>query len=329
MKHFFTMAATKMLPVVFFLSISMAGWAQAESITYELNGRNPTENQKNPFRKFVGEWTLKNDQWTHNWGGETETISIPKHHTVSAALNTDNSLLSILDGPQPNGHIFWSYNPNTKEVHHLSSFGEIRAGSGKGTVSETGDLELKLVFEGEPKDTYRIYHYRWIDENEYHMKSVQYNQSGAPTGLFYEGTFVRIQKATIAETPEEEVLRHGKTIREAFKRGDLEAIKSLHHPEVKKALGYTDLKKDRKEVVDGLVGLLESYQLEFVENTVESLLVMDSIAIEQTRFVIQGTPKDKGEPFTFKGRTMVTYVRYSQSPTGWATIREIIQPATE
>ena len=58
-------------------------------------------------------------------------------------------------------------------------------------------------------------------------------------------------------------------------------------------------------------------------------LVMNSIAIEQTRFVIQGTPKKQGEPFTFKGRTMVTYVRYEGSTTGWATIREIIQPATQ
>ena len=42
-----------------------------------------------------------------------------------------------------------------------------------------------------------------------------------------------------------------------------------------------------------------------------------------------GHAEKQGEPLIFKGRTMVTYVRHEESPTGWATIREIIQPATQ
>ena len=167
--------------------------AQTESINYELNGRNVEDISKNPFGKFIGEWTLKDDNWTHNWGNGTETIKIPGHHTVSRQLNTDNSLLSIIDGPEPNGHIFWSYNPETKAVHHLSSFGTIRAGEGKGTVNENGDVRLQLVFGGETKGTYRIYNYRWLNADEYHMKSVQYAENDEPTGLFYEGNFVRVK----------------------------------------------------------------------------------------------------------------------------------------
>jgi len=169
--------------------------AQTEAIFYELNGRSTTDFSGNPFRKFIGEWGLKNDHWTHNWGGETETIKIPGHHTISRQLNTNNSLLSIIDGPEPNGHIFWSYNPNTGEVGHLSSFGSIRAGTGTGTVSEEGDVQLKLTFEGEPEGTYRIYNYKWIGENEYHMRSVQYYENDEPTGLFYEGNFVRLEQS--------------------------------------------------------------------------------------------------------------------------------------
>ena len=120
-----------------------------------------------------------------------------------------------------------------------------------------------------------------------------------------------------------------KTIREAFADADIEKIKSLHHPDVEKALGYNDLKNGRDEVIEGLIGTLQAFDLEFIENKVESILIKDNIAIEQTRFAIRGTPKDGGDPFIFKGRTMVTYMRYEQSPTGWATIREIIQPATE
>ena len=172
--------------------------AQKTSISYELNGRpsnaeiqeNP-QVSKNPFAKFIGEWTLKNDTWVQNWGGETETIKIPNHHTRCVQINTDNSLLSIIDGPEPNGHIFWSYNPNTKKVGHLSSFGSIRAGTGEGEFYGEGNLRLKVSFEGEALGTYRIYTYEWVSPNEYKLHSTQYDENHFPTGLFYGGTFVR------------------------------------------------------------------------------------------------------------------------------------------
>ena len=127
----------------------------------------------------------------------------------------------------------------------------------------------------------------------------------------------------------EEILKNGEVIREAFAQGDLEKIKSLHHPEVVKALGYNNVQKGREEVMIGLKETLDNFNLEFVENDVESILMQGDLAIEQTRFSIKGTPKAGGESFIFSGRTMVTYIRYDESPTGWATIREIIQPATE
>ena len=130
-------------------------------------------------------------------------------------------------------------------------------------------------------------------------------------------------------TPEKEIMAHGEVIRQAFAEEDLDKIASLHHPDVIKAIGYNNLQNGREEVVAGLKETLKNYHLEFVENTIESILVQDNLAIEQTKFAIRGTPKLEGEPFLFKGRTMVTYLRYAESPTGWATIREIIQPATE
>ncbi|MEM9001221.1 MAG: hypothetical protein AAGB24_13235 [Bacteroidota bacterium] len=182
---------TNSLSLVFVLGATLA-FAQTATIDFELNGRDSNDVSKNPFKKFIGEWTLKDGDWTQNWGNGTETIKIPRHHTIASTINTDNSLLSIIDGPEPNGHIFWSYNPKTKEVFHLSSFGTIRAGNGQGTINEYGDVTLRLSFEGEPEGTYRIYNYKWINDTTYHMKSVQYTQNDEPTGLFYEGTFVRI-----------------------------------------------------------------------------------------------------------------------------------------
>ena len=131
------------------------------------------------------------------------------------------------------------------------------------------------------------------------------------------------------EAIKQEILAHGQTIREAFSAGELEKIKVLHHPNVEKALAYKDLKHGREEVMEGLEGTLANFQLDFVENDVESIFIQGDLAIEQTRFSIKGTPKDGGDSFIFKGRTLVTYIRYPDSPTGWATIREIIQPATD
>ena len=102
-------------------------------------------------------------------------------------------------------------------------------------------------------------------------------------------------------------------------------IRSFHHPEVIKALAYKKVLTGREAVLKDLAGTLENYTLEFVTNTIESILIRGDIAIEQTLFSIKGTPKKGGDPFIFSGRTMVTYIKYKESPTGWATIREIIQ----
>ena len=75
------------------------------------------------------------------------------------------------------------------------------------------------------------------------------------------------------------------------------------------------------------MGTLQRFNLEWKENRVESILIQGDTAVEQTVFAIKGTPKNGGEPFLFKGRAQVVYVRYKRSPTGWASIREIIQPA--
>ncbi|MEO0570308.1 MAG: nuclear transport factor 2 family protein [Bacteroidota bacterium] len=171
--------------------LSLYGNAQTSSITYKTNGLDSLVHL-NPFRNFIGEWTLKDNTWTHNWGSGTETIEILNHHTVSTAINTRNSLLQIIDGPQPNGHVLWTYNPNTETIDHLSYFGEIRVGKGNGSFDKNGNLTLRVVFTDEAKDTYRIYKYHWLTKDEYRLHSVQYDSNDKPTALFYEGNFIRL-----------------------------------------------------------------------------------------------------------------------------------------
>lgn len=117
-------------------------------------------------------------------------------------------------------------------------------------------------------------------------------------------------------------------IRDAFARGDIPAIMSYHHPDVVKSFNYGHFLNDRGAVQADITALLQRFSVEWKENTVRSLLIQGDTAIELTDFTIHGTPKNQGEPFTYRGRAMVVYVRYKNSPTGWASIREIIQPAT-
>jgi len=118
-------------------------------------------------------------------------------------------------------------------------------------------------------------------------------------------------------------------IRAAFAKGDVAGAMEYHHPEVIKALAFHKCLKGRDAVAADLRATLQQFTLEFVKNQVESLLIEDNTAVEQTLFAIRGTPKGGGAPFLFKGRTMVVYIRYKNSPTGWASIREMIQPATD
>ncbi len=117
-------------------------------------------------------------------------------------------------------------------------------------------------------------------------------------------------------------------IRDAFARGDIDTIMAYHHPDVIKALGPQKYLVGRDAVKADLLGTFQAYKLEFREHRVENTFFQGNTAVEESTFTIKGTPKNGGEPFLFKGRAMVVYVRYKKSPTGWASIREIVQPAT-
>lgn len=116
-------------------------------------------------------------------------------------------------------------------------------------------------------------------------------------------------------------------ISKGFAEGDVDAVMKYHHPDVMKALNYTKVLAGREAVRADMAGTFGSFRLEFIEHHIESLLIKDGYAIEQTTFAVKGTPKNGGEPWIFRGRAMVLYVRYADSPSGWASLREMVQPA--
>ncbi|HEX4310095.1 MAG TPA: hypothetical protein VHZ25_08695 [Acidobacteriaceae bacterium] len=129
------------------------------------------------------------------------------------------------------------------------------------------------------------------------------------------------------------VEKTGAAIRAAFAAGDVATAMRYHHPEVRKALAYDKVLVGREAVAANLRETMAKFHVEFVRNDVESLLIVGDAAVEQTLFTIRVSPVGAaagaaaGASYEFKGRTMVVYVRYADSPTGWASIRELIQPA--
>ena len=147
-----------------------------------------------PFERFVGEWKLKDDQFQQVWDGKTlETLSIPGHRTNCAPINTDKSILCEVDAVDFKGHILWAVDDRTNAVSHLSHFGERRLGRGTGHLEDDGNLMLNIRFTDEPEGTSRKYTYTWASNDEYIMRSVQFDEEGKPTGNWYGGTFVRVK----------------------------------------------------------------------------------------------------------------------------------------
>jgi ketosteroid isomerase-like protein len=132
---------------------------------------------------------------------------------------------------------------------------------------------------------------------------------------------------TGSKQDQESLRRTGEAIRAAFARGDVDSVMSYHHPDVIKALAPDKYLVGREAVRADLVETFRSFRLEFIDNRVESVFFQGRTAVAESRFVIRGTPVAGGTPFLFKGRSMVVYVRDARSPTGWASIRELIQPA--
>jgi hypothetical protein len=165
------------------------------ALTFGLNADAAPD--ENPFKKYFGEWTLKENKFQQVWDGKTiEMLNIPNHHTECKPINTEKSVFCVVNAGDLKGHILWTYDSDKKKVHHLSHFGSSRNGVGSGTLDNKGNLTTRVNFQGELEGSYRIYEYKWVAENEYSMISRQYDLKGKPTGNWYGGSFVRIANNT-------------------------------------------------------------------------------------------------------------------------------------
>ena len=116
-------------------------------------------------------------------------------------------------------------------------------------------------------------------------------------------------------------------IRNAFEKGDAALVAQLHSPNVIKYFGGNNVIIGRDAVEKGARDWFKNSKVEFIENTVENTEFIGKIAIQSGIFSIKTIPKDGGKPTIGRGRSVVIYIQDKNSPTGWLTLREIVQEA--
>jgi ketosteroid isomerase-like protein len=122
------------------------------------------------------------------------------------------------------------------------------------------------------------------------------------------------------------IARTSDAIRAAYATGDVELIMSLHHPQVIKVIGFNNLLDGYEAVRKDLVTSLAAGSRQFVSQKIESIILDKGAAVQQADYSIRITPTDGRPPFITRGRSVVIYVPYAKSPTGWAIFRGFVQP---
>jgi len=115
-------------------------------------------------------------------------------------------------------------------------------------------------------------------------------------------------------------------ILEGFAKGDVKAVLALHHPDIVKYFGGKNIVVGTEGLKKQLTALFSYAKTEFIENNIESTVFNGDAVVETSIFAIRLIPKNSDSTRIIRGRSMVVYVRYKDSPTGWASLREMTQP---
>jgi ketosteroid isomerase-like protein len=114
-------------------------------------------------------------------------------------------------------------------------------------------------------------------------------------------------------------------ILEGFAKGDVKAVLALHHPDVVKYFGGKNIVTGTEGLRKQLTDMFSYAKTEFIENNIESTVFNGDAVIETSIFAIRSIPKNGDSSRVFHGRSMVVYVRFKDSPTAWASLREMTQ----
>ncbi|MEM6681409.1 MAG: nuclear transport factor 2 family protein [Pseudomonadota bacterium] len=111
----------------------------------------------------------------------------------------------------------------------------------------------------------------------------------------------------------------------AYNAGDLDTMMGYFHPDVVQIPSF-DVILDGKAAVRANYAAALSRFVVHISDQLENLYIDGDIAGTHGRYTVTLSPHDGGAPISRSGRYMVIMKRWSESPTGWSTFRELVQP---
>ncbi|MEM8987819.1 MAG: DUF4440 domain-containing protein [Pseudomonadota bacterium] len=111
----------------------------------------------------------------------------------------------------------------------------------------------------------------------------------------------------------------------AFADSDVDRLVAHFHPGVVQIPSYDKILVNRQAAEDNYRAAFARAKFDFVENDIENLEVLDDTAVYHARYRLKISPLNGAEPSYRSGRYMIVMVRHADSPTGWATYRELVQ----
>lgn len=116
---------------------------------------------------------------------------------------------------------------------------------------------------------------------------------------------------------------------EAYRAGDLETMMAYFHPDVIQIPAFDKLLVGKEAVRANYAAALALFQID-IRDDLENMAIAQDMASTHGTYEVTLTHKERAiAPMRRHGRYMVVMRRWDQSPTGWSTFRELVQPGPE
>ncbi|MEM7571178.1 MAG: nuclear transport factor 2 family protein [Pseudomonadota bacterium] len=112
---------------------------------------------------------------------------------------------------------------------------------------------------------------------------------------------------------------------EAYCAGNLDTMMAYFHPDVVQIPAFDKILDGKEAVRANYAAALALFDIH-ITDALENMAISADMASTHGTYEVVLTPKAGGPAMRRAGRYMVIMKRWAQSPTGWSTFRELVQP---
>lgn len=116
------------------------------------------------------------------------------------------------------------------------------------------------------------------------------------------------------------------TVFAAYRAGQLDVMMQHFHPAVIQIPAYDKVLIGKEAVRANYAAALSLFKIDITDD-LENMDVAGDMATTHGLYKVSLIPKAGGQGLERTGRYMVIMRRWAESPTGWSTFRELVQPS--